>query len=201
MPQRLRGILRRRMGRLHRKAGGEGCPASAGSAHGVCHFVRDLHRRLPGDVWEWGGRFRLLHTNIGIAPEPIAMQLRIDMDNLRYRWEEVRDLQRESIWSTLAPRGPPRRFSKVTPGRPRPTPPHRSWPFADGRTKPELLGRLEATVDEMIELGGDGLSLELLLARRHEQPGSDRLWISQAKCRRTRLPLRHERSQLRRGLH
>lgn len=40
------------------------------------HFVRDLHRRLYGDVWKWGGRFRLLQTNIGIAPEQIAVQLR-----------------------------------------------------------------------------------------------------------------------------
>lgn len=31
-------------------------------------------------------------------------------------------------------------------------------------TKAELLDRLEAAVDQMIELGGDGLSLELLLA-------------------------------------
>lgn len=32
-------------------------------------------------------------------------------------------------------------------------------------SKAELLGRLEAAVDEVIELGGDGLSLKLLLAR------------------------------------
>lgn len=56
------------------------------------HFVRDLHRRLYGDVWEWGGKFRLLQTNIGIAPEQIAVQLRSEMDNLRYRWEEIHDL-------------------------------------------------------------------------------------------------------------
>ena len=31
-------------------------------------------------------------------------------------------------------------------------------------TKVELLDRLEAAIDQMIELGGDGLSLELLLA-------------------------------------
>jgi fido (protein-threonine AMPylation protein) len=55
-------------------------------------FVRELHRRLYGDVWEWGGRFRLLQTNIGIAPEQIAVQLRSEMDNLRYRWEHVHDL-------------------------------------------------------------------------------------------------------------
>lgn len=55
-------------------------------------FVRELHRRLYGDLWEWGGRFRLVQTNIGIAPEQIAVQLRSEMDNLRYRWEEVHDL-------------------------------------------------------------------------------------------------------------
>ena len=31
-------------------------------------------------------------------------------------------------------------------------------------TRPELLAHLEDEVDRMIELGGDGLSLELLLA-------------------------------------
>jgi len=56
------------------------------------HFVRDLHRRLYGDLWEWGGRFRLTQTNIGIAPEQIAVQLRSEMDNLRYRWEQVDDI-------------------------------------------------------------------------------------------------------------
>lgn len=55
-------------------------------------FVRELHRGLHGDLWEWGGKFRLLQTNIGIAPEQIAVQLRSEMDNLRYRWEEVHDL-------------------------------------------------------------------------------------------------------------
>lgn len=61
------------------------------------HFVRDLHRRLYGDVWEWGGRFRLLQTNIGIASEQIAVQLRSEMDNLRYRWGEVHDLDPKTL--------------------------------------------------------------------------------------------------------
>ncbi|GAB3195892.1 hypothetical protein GCM10027062_03840 [Nocardioides hungaricus] len=61
------------------------------------HSVRDLHRRLYGDVWEWGGKFRLLQTNIGVAPEQIAVQLRSEMDNLRYRWEEVHDLDPKSL--------------------------------------------------------------------------------------------------------
>lgn len=61
------------------------------------HFVRDLHRRLYAELWEWGGRFRLLQTNIGIAPGQVAVQLRSEMDNLRYRWEEVHDLDPKTL--------------------------------------------------------------------------------------------------------
>lgn len=60
-------------------------------------FVRELHRRLYGSLWEWGGKFRLLQTNIGIAPEQIAVRLRSEMDNLRYRWEEVHDLDPKTL--------------------------------------------------------------------------------------------------------
>lgn len=59
--------------------------------------MRDLHRRLYGDVWEWGGTFRLLQTNIGIAPEQFAVQLRSEMDNLRYRWEAGHDLDPKAL--------------------------------------------------------------------------------------------------------
>ncbi len=51
------------------------------------HFVRGLHRGLYGPVWEWGGRHRTLETNIGVAPEHIAVDLRNALDDLRYRWE------------------------------------------------------------------------------------------------------------------
>ena len=61
------------------------------------HFIRNLHRLLYGDVWTWAGRFRLIQTNIGIAPEHIAVQLRSEMDNLRYRWEQVHDLDPKSL--------------------------------------------------------------------------------------------------------
>lgn len=37
-------------------------------------------------------------------------------------------------------------------------------------TKAELLDRLEAAVDQMLDLGGDGLSRELLLAYAFERP-------------------------------
>lgn len=51
------------------------------------HFVRDLHRRLYAPVWNWGGRQRSRETNIGIAPENIAVELRSALDNLNHQWE------------------------------------------------------------------------------------------------------------------
>ncbi len=51
------------------------------------HFVRELHRRLYAPVWEWGGRQRRRETNIGIAPEHIAVEMRNALDDLSYQWE------------------------------------------------------------------------------------------------------------------
>ena len=47
-------------------------------------FVRELHRKLFGQVWRWAGSYRLTEKNIGIAPEQVAVQLRILMDDTRY---------------------------------------------------------------------------------------------------------------------
>jgi fido (protein-threonine AMPylation protein) len=55
------------------------------------HFVRDLHLRLYAPVWDWGGRQRARETNIGIAPEHIAVELRSSLDDLRYQWEHRGD--------------------------------------------------------------------------------------------------------------
>lgn len=51
------------------------------------HFVRDLHRRLYAPIWEWGGRLRSRETNIGVAPEHIAVEMRTMLGNLTYQWE------------------------------------------------------------------------------------------------------------------
>jgi fido (protein-threonine AMPylation protein) len=51
--------------------------------------VRDLHRHLYAPVWEWGGRQRSRETNIGIASEHIAVELRTTLDDLRYGWEHT----------------------------------------------------------------------------------------------------------------
>lgn len=50
-------------------------------------FVRTLHKRLFGDVWNWAGTYRLREKNIGIDPLHISVQLRYLLDNARY-WAE-----------------------------------------------------------------------------------------------------------------
>lgn len=47
-------------------------------------FVRELHRRLFGQVWAWAGSFRKTEKNIGIDPRQISVQLRLLLDDVRY---------------------------------------------------------------------------------------------------------------------
>lgn len=50
-------------------------------------FLRELHRRLYGNVWAWAGEFRSIEKNIGVAPEQIGVLLRNLLDDTRY-WIE-----------------------------------------------------------------------------------------------------------------
>ena len=50
-------------------------------------FVRTLHHRLFGDVWQWAGVFRQTGKNLGVDPARIGEQLRILLDDARY-WTE-----------------------------------------------------------------------------------------------------------------
>jgi len=50
-------------------------------------FVRELHKRLFGDVWTWAGTFRQTEKNIGVDPLQIAVQLRTVLDDTNY-WIE-----------------------------------------------------------------------------------------------------------------
>ena len=50
-------------------------------------FVRKLHTRLFGDVWEWAGTYRLREKNIGIDPMHISVQLRQLLGDAQY-WAE-----------------------------------------------------------------------------------------------------------------
>jgi fido (protein-threonine AMPylation protein) len=55
------------------------------------YFVRELHRRLYGDIWTWAGVFRKHELNIGVAPEQIAVELRGSIETIRYRWQHSQD--------------------------------------------------------------------------------------------------------------
>ena len=50
-------------------------------------FLRQLHKRLFGDVWAWAGEFRRTERNIGIEPMRIPVELRTAFDDARY-WIE-----------------------------------------------------------------------------------------------------------------
>ncbi|MDE0411170.1 MAG: mobile mystery protein B [Gammaproteobacteria bacterium] len=47
-------------------------------------FIRELHRQMFGDVWEWAGTFRRHETNIGVEPSHIADRLHDLLEDARY---------------------------------------------------------------------------------------------------------------------
>lgn len=50
-------------------------------------FLRDLHKRLFGDVWKWAGRYRDSERNIGVAPHAISTELHKLFGDAR-AWED-----------------------------------------------------------------------------------------------------------------
>lgn len=59
-------------------------------------FLRELHRKMFGDVWEWAGKFRLTEKNIGVEPAQISMQLRLLLDDIRF-WIEDKTFSPQEI--------------------------------------------------------------------------------------------------------
>lgn len=47
-------------------------------------FIKDLHRRMYGDVWKWAGEFRKTNKNIGIDKLQIAVELRTLIDDCKF---------------------------------------------------------------------------------------------------------------------
>ena len=46
-------------------------------------FIKDLHKRMYGDVWKWAGEFRRTEKNIGIPWTKIGLELKnlLDTEN------------------------------------------------------------------------------------------------------------------------
>ncbi|PCI96282.1 MAG: cell filamentation protein Fic [Flavobacteriales bacterium] len=59
-------------------------------------FVKDLHKKMYGDVWKWAGEFRKSNKNIGIEWIQIEIELRNLLDDAKY-WVENNTFLPEEI--------------------------------------------------------------------------------------------------------
>jgi len=47
-------------------------------------FVKDLHKRMFGDIWKWAGEFRKTNKNIGVDKLIIGVELKKLLDDCKY---------------------------------------------------------------------------------------------------------------------
>jgi Fic-DOC domain mobile mystery protein B len=59
-------------------------------------FVRDLHKKMYGDVWKWAGYFRSSEKNIGIESYKIGIALKQLLDDANY-WFHNNTYSKEEI--------------------------------------------------------------------------------------------------------
>lgn len=59
-------------------------------------FIKDLHKKMYGDVWKWAGEFRKTEKNIGIPWTQIGIELKNLLDDTKY-WEDNNTFPPEEI--------------------------------------------------------------------------------------------------------
>ncbi|MEZ4795768.1 MAG: mobile mystery protein B [Flavobacteriaceae bacterium] len=59
-------------------------------------FVKNLHKRMYGEVWKWAGEFRKSEKNIGISWTQIGIELRNLLDDTKY-WIKNKTYSPEEI--------------------------------------------------------------------------------------------------------
>jgi len=59
-------------------------------------FIKELHRRMFGEVWHWASEFRKSNKNIGVDKSQIRTQLRNLLDDARY-WIEKKTFVEDEI--------------------------------------------------------------------------------------------------------
>lgn len=59
-------------------------------------FIRDLHKKMYGDVWKWAGQFRSSEKNIGVKNYLISIELKTLLDDCLY-WIDNNTYQQEEI--------------------------------------------------------------------------------------------------------
>ena len=47
-------------------------------------FLRNLHKKMFGDVWVWAGEYRTTERNIGVAPYQISIKIMQLFDDLKF---------------------------------------------------------------------------------------------------------------------
>lgn len=47
-------------------------------------FIRDVHKRMYSDVWQWAGDFRVTNKNIGVDKWQIPIELRSLLDDTKF---------------------------------------------------------------------------------------------------------------------
>ncbi len=66
-------------------------------------FVRDLHKRMFGDIWKWAGEFRKTNKNIGVDKTLILIELKKLLDDCNF-WIENKVFQEDEIAVRLSHR-------------------------------------------------------------------------------------------------
>ena len=59
-------------------------------------FIKDLHKRMYGEVWKWAGTFRTSEKNIGIKSYLIAIELKQLLDDAIF-WKENNTYDSEEL--------------------------------------------------------------------------------------------------------
>lgn len=59
-------------------------------------FLRDLHKRMFGDVWDWAGDYRDTERNIGVPAWKIRMEMRTLIDDVRF-WVEHKTFEPDEL--------------------------------------------------------------------------------------------------------
>ncbi|PZR23737.1 MAG: mobile mystery protein B [Citrobacter freundii] len=59
-------------------------------------FIKDVHKRMYGDVWRWAGEFRHTNKNIGVDKWQIPTELKYLLDDAQY-WIDNQTFSPEEI--------------------------------------------------------------------------------------------------------
>ncbi len=66
-------------------------------------FVKDLHKRMFGDIWKWAGEFRKTNKNMGVDKVMIGIELKNLLDDCNY-WIEKKVFSEDEIAVRLSHR-------------------------------------------------------------------------------------------------